>query len=180
MRETGTHSLEIDQISLAVSDQNILRLKIAMHQNARQLRQLLGDFAEGGKGRQLVDLRRLDFEITTEAVLEKVTLFPPIKRGIEFRRQLLMHLDANRFGQLMELAHFVEGRIVKSAANEPRFIAIAEKVALAQILDPDQTFLSIMIINPRRVNAVRLQKLRDLDVMTVIFALEIIFNENER
>src|SRR5437016_2706528 len=37
-----------------------------------------------------------------------------------------------------------------------------------------------MIIDPRSMNAVRLEKLRDLDVVPVLFALEIIFYQDER
>src|SRR5438105_2024258 len=86
MRKSRTHSLKIDQVSLTVPDQNVLRLKIAMDQDARQTRQLLGDFVKRRTRAYLLDLRQLNFEITAEAIFEKVILFPKIKRGIEFGR----------------------------------------------------------------------------------------------
>jgi hypothetical protein len=38
VREAGAHSLEIDQVSLAIAQQNILRLEITMYQNPWQPR----------------------------------------------------------------------------------------------------------------------------------------------
>ena len=42
-RQTGPHSLKIDQISQAIAHNNVLRLKIAMHQDSRQASEILGD-----------------------------------------------------------------------------------------------------------------------------------------
>src|SRR5205807_6764553 len=47
-------------------------------------------------------------------------------------------------------------------------------------LQPDQTFVSVVIINSRSMNAVCLEKLRDLDVMPVLFPLEVVLYQNER
>ena len=131
-------------------------------------------------GSELVDPGRFSFEIAADTVFKKIVLFPKIKFGVEFGRQMLMHFHANRFRKLMKLANFVERRFIKRAANEPRFVPITEQIALAEVLQPDQTFLDIVIINSGRMNPVRLQKLRDLDVMAVFFALEIVFYQNDR
>src|SRR3984893_1366510 len=57
---------------------------------------------------------------------------------------------------------------------------MSEEIFLAEVLDPDQTFLGIVKIDFRRANAVRFEKLRDLDVMPVFLTLEIIFYQDER
>ena len=59
----------------------------------------------------------------------------------------------------MKLCHFIERGFVKGAPNEPGFVAVAEKIVLAQVLDPDQSFRRIVKINLRRANAVLGQKL---------------------
>src|SRR5215472_6212164 len=46
LRQPGTHSLKINQVRLAVPDQNVLRLKIAMDENTRPLRQILCDLVQ--------------------------------------------------------------------------------------------------------------------------------------
>src|SRR6266567_5470501 len=43
LRKAGPQNLEIDKISLCVSDNDVLRLKIAVHQDARQASKLLGN-----------------------------------------------------------------------------------------------------------------------------------------
>src|SRR6476469_9179726 len=43
--KAGPHSLEIDQVGLAVTDDQVLRLEIAMDKDAGTLGELLGDFA---------------------------------------------------------------------------------------------------------------------------------------
>ena len=80
----------------------------------------------------------------------------------------------------MEPGDFIERRLVKRAPHRPAFVAMSEKILLAEVLDPNQTLLRIVKIDLRRANAVRFEKLRDLDVMPVLFALEIIFYQNER
>src|SRR2546423_11991734 len=93
---------------------------------------------------------------------------------------MFAHFDADVFGQLMKLPYFVQRRIVKCAPNEPGFVTVAEKIPLAQVFDPDQAFVGVMVVNARRADIVFLQKLRDLDVMTVLFPLEIIFYQDQR
>src|SRR5256885_3570297 len=45
LSQAGPHSLEIDQMRLAVANNDVLRLKIAMDQNPRSSRQFLRDLA---------------------------------------------------------------------------------------------------------------------------------------
>src|SRR6266480_5831110 len=54
------------------------------------------------------------------------------------------------------------------------------EIGLAQVFDPDQAFRWIVKINFRRANFVRGQEFRDLDVMAVLFPLEIVLNQNDR
>jgi len=80
----------------------------------------------------------------------------------------------------MQPGDFIQRRFVKCAAHQPAFAAVTEKVALAQILDPDQSLVRIVIINLRRVNPVGIEKFCDRDVVPVFFALQIVFHEDER
>src|ERR1700738_4962331 len=93
---------------------------------------------------------------------------------------MVEHFDAGRFRQLMEPGDFIERRFVERAPDRPAFVAMTKKVFLAQVFDPDQTLSRIVKINLRRAKAVGFEKLRDLDVMPVLFALEIIFYQDER
>ena len=119
MGEAGTHALKINQIGLPVSDQNVLRLKIAMDQNAREFGEGFANLRQRGQLRDLGGFRLLDVEIATNTIFKKVTLFPKIKRGVEFRRQMLSHFNANRLRKLVKLACFIESRFVKGAPNQP-------------------------------------------------------------
>src|SRR5947208_15501362 len=80
----------------------------------------------------------------------------------------------------MELGRFIEGRLIKGAAHQPRLVAVAEEIALAQVLDPDQSLFRIVKVNLWRANVILLEELRDLDVMPVLFAIEGVLNEDER
>src|SRR5438067_8585050 len=59
-------------------------------------------------------------------------------------------------------------------------MAVTPKVGRAEIFDPDQAFRSIVKINLRSANFVRGQELGDLDVMPVLFVLEIVFIVDDR
>jgi hypothetical protein len=53
MGKTGSHSLKINQMSLPVLDDNVLRLKITVHQNSWQTRKVFCYFAQSRKRGQL-------------------------------------------------------------------------------------------------------------------------------
>src|SRR4029077_19921192 len=159
--KTGSHSLEIDKVRLTVSDDDVLRLKIAVHQNSRERCQAICDFLHRRQGRQLREPFFLDFEKEAEAILEKVILFPKIKLRIELVRQMLHHLDANRFGKRVQRRDLIEGRFVERAAHQPAFVAITVEVELAKVFQPDQTFVSVMKVNLWHTNSVLGKKVRD-------------------
>ena len=125
-------------------------------------------------------MRFVHAEIAAETVFEKVILFPTVKLGVEFGGQMLLHFDADRLRQSMKCRDLIERRFVERAADKPTFVAITVEIALAQIFDPDETFRRIMKINPRYANVVRIEKVGDLDVMPVFFALQIVFHQDER
>src|SRR5688500_12597219 len=77
--QAGAHPLEIDQVGLAIANDDVLRLEIAVDKDARTLRELLGDLIESGQRRQLGKLFRLQAENAAETILEEVILFPSIK-----------------------------------------------------------------------------------------------------
>src|ERR1044071_4723406 len=52
-RQAGSHSLEIDEVGVPVLDDDVLGLKIAMHQNPWQTRKTFCDFAQSWKHCQL-------------------------------------------------------------------------------------------------------------------------------
>src|SRR5881394_4610111 len=80
----------------------------------------------------------------------------------------------------MKRRDLIERRLVERAANEPAFVAITVKIALAQIFNPDQTFRWVMKINLRHPNALLVKKVRDLHVMPIFFAFQIVFHQDER
>src|SRR5262249_12457010 len=77
--KTGAHSLKVDQVRLTVPDDDILRLKIAMHQDSRERCQAICYFMQCRQGCQLRELPFFDFEQSAEAILKKVILFPQVK-----------------------------------------------------------------------------------------------------
>src|SRR5437870_8186163 len=95
LRQTGSHSLEIDQVRLAVAHNDVLRLEIAMDQKARQLAEPVRDFIQRGQRAEPRHRFIVDLEIAAEAVFEKITLLPGVKRGVKFSRQALPHLLAD-------------------------------------------------------------------------------------
>src|ERR1043166_5887658 len=80
----------------------------------------------------------------------------------------------------MQFGDLIQRRLVEGAAHQPAFASVTEKVALAQIFNPDQSLVRIVIINFWRANSVGGEKLRDLDVVPVFFTLQIVFHEDER
>ena len=78
----------------------------------------------------------------------------------------------------MERGNLIKRRFVKRAAHQPALRAIAEKIPLAQVLNPDQTFCRVVKINFRRSNSVCVEKFCDLDIMLIFFPLQIVLNQN--
>jgi hypothetical protein len=93
---------------------------------------------------------------------------------------MLLHLDANRFGQRVQRRDLIEGRFVERAAHQPAFVAITVEVALAKVFQPDQTFVSVVKVNLRHTNSVLGKKVRDRHVVAIFFPLQIVFHQNER
>src|SRR5437762_6001301 len=79
----------------------------------------------------------------------------------------------------MQSRDLIESRFVKGAAIEPALVPIAVEIALPQILDPDKAFSRIVKINFRVPNSMGVEKLRDLDVVPVFFALQIVFHQDQ-
>src|SRR5207244_6426034 len=119
-------------------------------------------------------------KIAAATIFEKIILSPKLKRCVELRRQILLDFDAGRLRQTMERGTLIERRFVKRAAHQPALPAIAEKVALAQVLNPDQTFCRVVKINFRHSNSACMKKSGDLDVVLIFFPLQIVLNQNYR
>src|SRR5438477_9417106 len=84
--KTGPHSLKIDQIGLAIAQEDVLRLKIAMHQNSRQIGETFRNLAQDGQCGERRELNAVNLEMAAQTILEKIILFPKIKRSVEFGR----------------------------------------------------------------------------------------------
>src|SRR5436190_5269894 len=80
----------------------------------------------------------------------------------------------------MQFHDFIERRLVKGPAHQPAFLAKTPKIGLPEILDPDQTLFGVVKINPGRANLVLGEKLRDSDVVPVLFPLEAILHQDDR
>ena len=80
----------------------------------------------------------------------------------------------------MKRRNLIEGRFVKSAAHQPALAAITVEIALAQVFDPDEPLCRIVEINLRHSNPVLVEKFGNLDVMLILFALQIVFDQNHR
>src|SRR5436190_3515641 len=151
-----------------------------MYQDSGQTRQPFRDFAQRKQFCEFAPFSFAHAKISAETVFEKVVLFPNVKLGVEFGGQMLLHFDADRLRQSMKRRDLIERRFVERTTDEPAFVAMTVEIALAQIFDPDETFRWIVKINLRHPNAVRVEKVRDLHVMPVFFALQIVFHQDER
>src|SRR5436190_22484530 len=151
-----------------------------MYQDSGQTRQPFRDFAQR---RQFCEFTPFSFahaKISAETVFEKVVLFPNVKLGVEFGGQMLLHFDADRLRQSMKGRDLIERRFVKRTTDEPAFVTITVEIAFAQIFDPDKTFRWIVKINLRHPNVVGIEEVRDLDIMPIFFARQIVFHQDER
>src|SRR6266446_5254875 len=151
-----------------------------MHQNSWQARQPFRDFAQTRQRCEFAPLRFVYAKIASETVFEKVVLLPNVKLGVEFGGQMLLHFDADRLRQSMKRRDLIERRFVEGAADKPPFVPVTVEIAFAQIFNPDEAFRWIVKINLRYANVVRIEKVRNLDVMPVFFALQIVFHQDER
>src|SRR5438094_10553017 len=80
----------------------------------------------------------------------------------------------------MELRDLIQSRSIKCAAHQPGILAETEKIALAQVLDPNQSFFDVMKVDFRHGNSILRQKFSDAHVMAVFGTLETVFHQNER
>src|SRR6516164_4475349 len=94
MGQSGTHSLEIDEIDPVITNQNVLRLKIAVYQpswvGSKPLRKPL----ECRIGPEPLDFLMAYFKIASQAVFQAIVLFPPIQSLVE------LVLQPKRFANL--------------------------------------------------------------------------------
>src|SRR5262249_3938645 len=118
--------------------------------------------------------------VTAEAILEKIILFPQVKLRVELGRQMLIHLNANRFGQCVQRRDLIESQFVERAAHQPGFVAITKEVALTKVLQPDQTFVGVVKVNLWDTNSVLGKKVRYCHIVTVFLPLQIVLYQNER
>src|SRR5437667_12150416 len=79
----------------------------------------------------------------------------------------------------MQSRDLIQSRFVKSPANEPTLLTIAVAISFPQIFDPDKSFHRIVKINLRCSDSVRVETLRDVYVMPVFFAVEIVLNKDQ-
>src|SRR4029450_394182 len=103
-------------MSLPVSHDGVLRLKISVHQNARHPIEMLGDLIQRRQRSERSELYGVDGKIAVETVFEKVILFPNVKLCVELRRQILLDFDACHTRQTMERGNLIKRRFVKRAA----------------------------------------------------------------
>src|SRR5437762_1980915 len=103
-----SHSLKVNEVSVPVLYDDVLRLKIAMDQNSRQTRKTFRDFAQSWKSSQLFAFGIADLATATKIIVEEVLLLPSVKSSIELRGQMLLHFYAHRFRQSVKLDDFVE------------------------------------------------------------------------
>src|SRR5438045_6269462 len=151
-----------------------------MHQDSGQMRQPFRDFAQRKQFCEFAPFRFAHAQGSDKTVFEKVVLYPNVKLDVEFGGQMLLHFDADRLRQSMKGRDLIERRFVKRTTDEPAFVAITVKIALAQIFNPDQTFRWVMKINLRHPNAMLVEKVRDLHVMPVFLAIQIVFTQIKR
>ena len=78
-----------------MADDNVLRLKIAMHQHARKAPKPLGNFTQRRQAGDGGDVCLVDLEISAKTVFKEVILFPAIKSGIEFAGQIFPECHCN-------------------------------------------------------------------------------------
>jgi hypothetical protein len=79
-----------------------------MDEHARVALQLLGNLFQSRKARQFLQLPPIDAEMTAEAILEEIMLFPKVKRRIELRWQIGPDFRRVSRGDLVQLRDFFE------------------------------------------------------------------------
>ena len=94
MGQSGTHSLEIDEIDSVIKQQDVLRLKISVHQSSRVGGKPLRKTLEGRIGAESLDFVMVYFKIASQAVFQAIVLFPPIQSLVE------LVLQPKRFANL--------------------------------------------------------------------------------
>src|SRR5262249_28100243 len=92
---------------------------------------------------------------------------------------MLLHLNANRFGQSVERRDLIKGRFIEGAAHQPAFLTITVKVARAKVWQPDQPFVGIVNVDGRRTSSVLGKNVRDGYVVAIFCRLASIFSQND-
>src|SRR5438067_5925816 len=109
LSHTRTNSLEIDKIGVSGSGNDVLGLKITVHQHPRQLSQPRRDVFKSGQRGELVQSAFVEPKNPAETIFKKIILLPSIKRGVKLRRHLAVELNPFALGHIVELGDFIQG-----------------------------------------------------------------------
>ena len=168
MRDSVAHPLKVDEVSPPVASHDVLRLEIAMDEDARQGGQQLGNFAKPPAIR-LGEERGIGFEIALGAVFEEVVLLPPVEVGIE--RVLEPGTRAIGARSRVQANDLFEGAVVQRAADGPRFVPEMPEIDFAQVFHPDQALVTVVVVNRGHAHAETVQKGGDVAIVAVFFPL---------
>src|SRR5262245_49603187 len=141
MRQSGTHSLEIDEIDPVIKQQDILRLKIAVNQAPRVRSKPLRKTLECRIGPEPLDFVWGYLKIASQAVFQAILLFPSVQWLVK------PALQPKRFADLririVQNDNLVQRLLVQATSNRPRLGSVVPEVLLTQVLHPDQTLLRV-------------------------------------
>src|SRR4029434_5776763 len=137
--EPGPHTLKVDEASGSLFDDDILRLKIAMNEHARERGESFGDLMQARPFALILDHAGLQLENATQAILEKVVLLPTVKVGTEFGLKFWPLAIVNEVRLGMKGQHLLEGLDIKRAADWPRFMPKTPEISHSEIFHPNET-----------------------------------------
>ncbi len=177
--QAEAHALEVDQARGMVEQEDILGLEIAVNQSARQSGKLGGKGGEGfasgleGGGRET--------EMTDQAILEEVVLFPKIEGFVEGRLEAEGKQvgRGDLAGETVEFKGLLEDGFVEGAADGPGFIPEAPEIAVAEVFHPDAAGLGFMSEHVGDAQAVGFEELGDLNVVGVLEPESSVLDEDE-
>jgi hypothetical protein len=164
--------LEVDDKYLAVFEEEILRLEIAVNHVGRGGAEAL---AKSGEGGVVAESFRVFSKMSANVVLEEVILLPVVKWFVENR----LEFEVLRWTSVEKCVELLKGGTIEGLAVFVGTVLHREEIGIAQILDEGNLTADIVIKNFWDVQPGGGKEIRDREEVSVVGTFESVVHPDE-
>ena len=111
---------------------------------------------------------------------KKILLLPPVQRRVELGLQSEGKPCQPCPAPVVQPPDLFQGGLVVRASRLPGFVAVAPEITLPQVFHPDQALGLVVEVDFGRAHAECVEHFRYPDVVTILFPLVVVLDQDER